>query len=68
MFQTFINVYQSGEQLPMFDEFGSEQVPASISEVPFGIPVHAVFSIEFVHDRRAGTRTIFASLFAIMKA
>ena len=52
----------------MFDEFGTERVPASISEVPFGQPVNAVFSIKFVHDRRAGMRTVFASLFAILKA
>ncbi|KAI1782149.1 hypothetical protein LXA43DRAFT_1104648 [Ganoderma leucocontextum] len=61
-------VGDSGWQLPMFDEFGTEHVPASISEVPFGEPVHAVFSIELVHDRRAGTRTVFASLFGIFKA
>ncbi|PIL28807.1 hypothetical protein GSI_08851 [Ganoderma sinense ZZ0214-1] len=41
--------------------------PASISEVPFGEPVHTVFSIDFVRDLRAGTRTIVASLFALMK-
>ncbi len=52
----------------MFDEFGTQRVPASISEVPFGEAVHAIFSLEFVHDRHAGTRTIFASLFGIFKA
>ncbi|KAI1782040.1 hypothetical protein LXA43DRAFT_906979 [Ganoderma leucocontextum] len=58
----------SGWQLPMFDEFGTERVPGSISDVPFGEVVNAVFSIEFVHDRRAGTCTVFASLFGIFKA
>ncbi|PIL33641.1 hypothetical protein GSI_04264 [Ganoderma sinense ZZ0214-1] len=61
-------VGEFGLQLPIFDELGTEQVPESISQVPFGVPVHAVFSIEFVHDRRAGTRTVFASLFAMLKA
>ncbi|PIL34350.1 hypothetical protein GSI_03125 [Ganoderma sinense ZZ0214-1] len=62
------DVGESGGDLPMFDEFGTEQVPASISQVPFGQPVHAVFSIDFVHDRQAGKRTVLASLFALMKA
>ncbi|KAI1784484.1 hypothetical protein LXA43DRAFT_1066735 [Ganoderma leucocontextum] len=61
-------VGDSGWQLPIFDEFGTQCVPASISQVPFGEAVHAVFSIEFVHDRTAATRTVFASLFAIIKA
>ena len=51
----------------MFDEFSMEQVPASISQVPFGQPVHVVFSIDFIHNRQVNKRTIFASLFAMMK-
>ncbi|PIL30529.1 hypothetical protein GSI_07229 [Ganoderma sinense ZZ0214-1] len=62
------DIGEPGQNLPMFDEFGVEKVPASISEVPFGEPVHAVFSIDFVRDRRAGTRTIVASLFSLTKA
>ncbi len=51
----------------MFNELGIQCVPASISDVPFGEAVHAVFSVDFVHDRTAGTRTVFASLFAMHK-
>ena len=58
---------QSSLQLPIFDELGRQQVPASILEVPFGEPVHVVFSIEFIHDCRAGMRTVFTLLFAIVK-
>ena len=52
----------------MFDEFRMKHVPASILHVPFGELVHAVFSLEFMHDRRARMHTVFASLFAIVKA
>ncbi|PIL33218.1 hypothetical protein GSI_04668 [Ganoderma sinense ZZ0214-1] len=62
------NIGESGWRLPMFDEFGTQRVPASISEVPFGEAMHATFSLEFVHDRRAGTRTVFASLYGMFKA
>ncbi|PIL28753.1 hypothetical protein GSI_08797 [Ganoderma sinense ZZ0214-1] len=61
------DIGESGQNLPVFDESSAEKVPASISEVPFGEPVHTVFSIDFVRDLRAGTRTIVASLFALMK-
>ncbi|PIL31912.1 hypothetical protein GSI_06616 [Ganoderma sinense ZZ0214-1] len=62
------DVGETGRDLPIFDELGIQRVPASISDVPFGEAVHAVFSIEFVHDRTAGARTVFASLFAMHKA
>ncbi|KAI1782076.1 hypothetical protein LXA43DRAFT_1069363 [Ganoderma leucocontextum] len=61
-------VCYSGWELPIFDEFGTQRVPASISQVPFGQAVHAVFSIDFVHNRRAGRRTVLASMFSIIKA
>lgn len=34
----------------MFDEFDERQIPVSISDVPFGMPIRAVFSLEYTYD------------------
>ncbi|KAI1793318.1 hypothetical protein LXA43DRAFT_988141 [Ganoderma leucocontextum] len=54
--------------LPMFDAEGYHRVPAAISEVPFGMAMHASFSIEYYFCRQTGTRIVFANLVRIVYA
>ncbi|KAH9850835.1 hypothetical protein C2E23DRAFT_816751 [Lenzites betulinus] len=51
------------ESLPVFDQFNNQRVPMSISEVPFGVAVRVVFSVEYHYDsNNLGPATMYASL------
>ncbi|KAI0658949.1 hypothetical protein C8Q70DRAFT_1054633 [Cubamyces menziesii] len=54
--------------LPMFNEAGEHQVPATLADVPFNVAVRVVFTLEYHYDREQdGPRTLFASLTRICR-
>ncbi|KAJ8456697.1 hypothetical protein ONZ51_g11969 [Trametes cubensis] len=52
--------------LPMFNENENRCVPRSISEVPFGVCMRAIFTVEYHYDSNSlGPSKLFASLVRI---